>query len=261
MSLAFESPQRKAWRLAPVWVGMLGVAALSWLYLVRMQMGVEAMEMAATGMGKPPSQAAMLLPALGMWVVMMLAMMLPTVAPSAAVFGQLAFKRHRATARRAVASYVVGYAVSWVAFAVPAAVLQTLLTGVAWLDPMARSSNTLMSTLILLAAGGYQLSPLKTACLSKCRSPLAYFLAQWRDGLGGAFGLGVRHGGYCVGCCWTLMAVMFVVGAMNLVWMGAITLVVLGEKLAPPSWHLSRVSGVGLVGVGMWLSVGLWLAA
>ena len=254
MALTFESPRRKAWHMAPVWVGMLGVAALSWVYLVHMPMG-----MAGKDMGGPPSQTAMLLPALAMWMVMMLAMMLPTVAPSAAVFGQFALKRHPATARHAVASYVVGYAVSWVAFAVPAAMLQTLLTAVAWLDPMARSSNALMSALILIGAGVYQLSPLKGACLSKCRSPLAYFLAQWRDGLSGAFTLGVRHGGYCVGCCWTLMAVMFVVGAMNLVWMGAITLLVLGEKLAPPGWQLHRVAGVGLVGAGMWVGIGIWM--
>jgi len=186
-----------------------------------------------------------------------MAMMLPTVAPSASVFASLAARREPGRTNGATATYVAGYAASWITFAAPAALIQWALTQALLLDPMARSTNTILSSAILLAAGVYQWLPLKTACLSKCRTPLAFFMANWRDGWRGAFWLGLRHGGYCVGCCWLLMAVMFVVGAMNLAWMGLIMLLVLSEKLIAANWRFDQALGAALIAAGLWIAVGV----
>jgi predicted metal-binding membrane protein len=194
----------------------------------------------------------------GMWAVMMVAMMLPTVAPSAAVFSNLAARRDPGSINGATASYVAGYTASWIAFAAPAALMQWALTQALLLDPMARSTNTMLSSAILLAAGIYQWLPLKSTCLAKCRTPLAFFMAHWRDGKSGAFRLGMRHGGYCVGCCWALMAVMFVVGAMSLAWMGLIMLLVLSEKVIPARWRFDKALGVALIATGLWMATGVW---
>jgi predicted metal-binding membrane protein len=249
-------------RHAPVWIGMAAIIAMSWLYLARMsgsmsEMGVSAAEhagMAMGGAGAPPLWAVF-----GMWAVMMVAMMLPTVAPSARVFSILAARRHPLRGATHTAFYVTAYIATWIAFAAPAALMQWALTQTLLLDPMARSTSALLSAAILLGAGIYQFTPLKTACLSKCRSPLTYFMAQWRDGPAGALVLGLQHGSYCVACCWALMAVMFVVGAMNLAWMGLLTVVVLGEKVIPATWHVDRLVGIALVSSGLWLAAGSWL--
>ncbi|MEO7246258.1 MAG: DUF2182 domain-containing protein [Rubrivivax sp.] len=245
-------------RRAPVWIGMAAIVAVSWAYLVRMDDGMAAMHGGASphaGMVMG-GDAASLLTAFAMWSVMMVAMMLPTVTPSAAVFSSLAARRDPGHANATTATYVAGYAASWIAFAAPAALMQWALTHALLLDPMARSTSTMLSSAILLAAGVYQWLPLKSACLSKCRTPLAFFMVHWRDGRSGAFWLGVRHGGYCVGCCWALMAVMFVVGAMSLAWMGLIMLLVLSEKVIPASWRFDRALGIALVIAGLWIAAG-----
>jgi predicted metal-binding membrane protein len=111
--------------------------------------------------------------------------------------------------------------------------------------------SSLLGGLLLLAAGVYQLTPLKTACLARCRSPLGWLLGEWREGVGGAFGMGLRHGGYCLGCCWILMGILFVTGVMNLIWVAAVTLFVLLEKVAPGGVVLGRVASAGLIVAGL----------
>jgi predicted metal-binding membrane protein len=244
-------------RRAPVWIGMAAIVAMSWYYLSRMDGAMSPMHGNVSphaGMAMGSDGAAGLSMAVGMWAAMMVAMMLPAVAPSAAVFSSLTARRDPGHANGATATYVAGYAASWIAFAAPAALVQWALTHALLLDPMARSTSTTLSSLILLAAGVYQWLPLKSACLSKCRTPLAFFMANWRDGRSGALWLGVRHGGYCVGCCWALMAVMFVVGAMNLAWMGLIMILVLSEKVIPASWRFDHALGVALVTAGLWIA-------
>lgn len=251
-----------AWRRLPVWIGMAGIVAASWLFLGRMSGDMAGMGggapahagMAMAGMDGPRAPA--LAANFAMWAVMMLAMMLPTVAPAAAVFSMLAARREPQRSGHTTALYVTGYATVWIAYAVPAALLQWALTHALLLDAMARSTSTLLSAAILLAAGVYQFTPLKTACLSKCRAPLGYFMARWRDGSGGALMLGVRHGSYCVGCCWALMTVMFVVGAMNLAWMALLVLLMLAEKVIPAAWRFDRLVGSTLVLAGLWIAAG-----
>jgi predicted metal-binding membrane protein len=239
---------------------MAAIVTMSWYYLDRMESGMLSnpdSTMPHAVMVQSGGDVMDLLMAFGMWVVMMVAMMLPTVAPSAAVFSSLSGRREPVRTNAATASYIVGYATAWLAFAAPAALMQWALTHALLLDGMARSTSTLMNSALLLAAGVYQWLPLKGACLSKCRSPLAFFMANWRDGKAGAFGVGLRHGGYCVGCCWALMAVMFVVGAMSIAWMGLIMVVVLGEKVIPASWQSDKALGVALVAAGLWLAAGI----
>lgn len=244
-------------RSAPVWIGMAAIAAMSWYYLGHMDGAMSTLPGGASahaGMAMGGDGAASLLLVFGMWTVMMVAMMVPTVVPSAAVFSNLSARRNPGCANRATASYVAGYITCWIAFAVPAALTQWALTHALFLDPMARSTNAALSSAILLAAGIYQWLPIKRACLSTCRTPLAYLMAHWRDGRSGAFQLGLSHGAYCVGCCWALMAVMFVVGAMSLAWMGLIMLVVLSEKVMAQRWQFDKLVGVVLITAGLWMA-------
>ena len=111
---------------------------------------------------------------------------------------------------------------------------------------------------LLLAAGVFQWTPLKRACLKGCRSPLSFLMSEWRDGTAGAFVMGLRHGSYCVGCCWVLMALLFVAGVMNLLWVAVIALFVMAEKILARGELLGRVIGAALVTAGAVLIARLW---
>jgi predicted metal-binding membrane protein len=247
------------WRGRLLAVGGFGaIIALSWLYLVRMagmmHPGMASMAMSAM----PPTLTTQFLAAFVMWSVMMVAMMLPTALPAATVFANLARRRAAHTGKAApVGVFAAGYIAAWIGYSVVLAAGQVALTRAALLTPMLQSASVALSAVILLAAGAFQFTAFKDACLTKCRTPLAFFLAEWRDGKAGALVLGLKHGSYCVGCCWALMAVMFVVGAMNLLWMGALTLFVLGEKLAPARWRLGHVAGGALMLWGLVVAASL----
>jgi predicted metal-binding membrane protein len=183
--------------------------------------------------------------ALVMWWVMMIAMMTPSAAPLVLLYGRV-LRHHCAQADdgAAVASsfYLVGgYLTAWLALQPADLTSATML----W------SKSAVLSATVLLAAGLYQLSPLKSACLRQCRGPAAFLTRYWRPGRLGAFAMGVRHGAWCVGCCWMLMALLFVGGIMNLVWIAAIALLVLAEKLAPAGPAVSKVTGVVLLAWGV----------
>lgn len=232
----------------PALGGLTTVIALSWLYLVRMNAGMSHMAMPATLPTMVPRVPEQLLAAFIMWSVMMVAMMLPTALPAVTMFGNLSRRRSAQTGSASpIALFAAGYVAAWTGYAAMAAVGQVALACAALLSPMLQSASVMLSAVILLTAGAFQFTTFKDACLTKCRTPLAFFLAEWRDGKAGALVLGLKHGSYCVGCCWALMAVMFVVGAMNLLWMAALTLFVLGEKLAPARWRLGQVAGGALM--------------
>lgn len=260
-------------RRAPIWLGLAIIVGLSWLYLVHMNAGMSGMTgmtspmpgmtaPMAMPMTAPTSRAAPieLLFTFVMWSVMMVAMMVPTVVPAISLFTTLTGRRHPSqdpTATTAV--YVSGYIAVWVGYAAFAALAQWALTRAMLLSPMAGSNSVTVSALILLGAGIYQFTPLKDACLTQCRSPLAFFMAEWRDGGRGAFVLGLKQGAYCVTCCWSLMTIMFVVGVMNLAAMALLTMFMLAEKVATPAWHINRVSGAALIAWGAWIGAGPWL--
>ncbi len=247
------------WRSRLLAVGALGaIIALSWLYLVRMNAGMSHMAMPAKMPAMAPSLPEQFLAAAVMWSIMMVAMMLPTALPAVTVFGNLA--RRRAMQTHAIAPtslFVVGYIAAWTAYSVVAAAGQIALARAALLTPMLESASVVLSAVILLTAGAFQFTAFKDACLTKCRTPFAFFLAEWRDGKAGALILGLKHGSYCVGCCWALMTVMFVVGAMNLLWMAALTLFMLGEKVAPARWRLGHVAGGALMLWGLVVAASL----
>jgi len=190
----------------------------------------------------------------------MVAMMVPSAVPAIALFTTLTGRRHPLQdPTGTTVIYVSGYIAAWVGYSVFAALAQWALTRAMLISPMAGSSSATVSALILLSAGAFQFTSLKNSCLTQCRSPLAFFMAEWRDGNRGAFVLGLRQGTYCVTCCWTLMALMFVVGVMNLAAMALLTVFLLAEKLAPPAWHISRISGAVLIASGAWIGAGIWL--
>jgi predicted metal-binding membrane protein len=229
-----------------------GLVALSWLYLVD-----EAATMAAMDpdMAMPPKDATELLLLLAMWCVMMVGMMLPSAAPMILTFATINRNR-RASGRpyTPTALFTSGYLLAWVGFSVVATFAQAGLEWASLFAPMAmKITSPLLGGLLFIAAGVYQFTPLKHACLSFCRSPIDFVVNHWHDGPVGAVRMGISHGLYCLGCCWILMALLFAVGVMDLVWVAILTAVVLVEKLMPAGPWLARVGGLLLIGYGVGL--------
>jgi predicted metal-binding membrane protein len=192
-----------------------------------------------------------------MWSVMMVAMMIPTAAPMILVFA--AVHRQRAARGGAVVPtgiFVLGYIVVWTAFSIAASLMQATLHGVAILSPAMAMRSPLLGGTLLVAAGVFQWTPLKRACLATCRSPLSFVMRGWREGGRGAFVMGLRHGLFCLGCCWALMSLLFVAGVMNLLWVAVIALAVLAEKVLPNGDGIGRLAGVALVVVGVVVALG-----
>ena len=153
-------------------------------------------------------------------------------------------------APRVVFAFTAGYLLVWTAFSAGAALAQWALHQAAMLSPTMTTSSARLSGAILIAAGVYQLTPFKGACLTHCRSPLGFLMSHWREGTAGALRMGIEHGTYCLGCCWALMSVLFVVGVMNLVWVAAMTFFVLVEKIGPAGAFVARVAGVAMIASG-----------
>jgi len=235
---------------------VLGLTLLAWVYLVKTAAAMNGMAMDAAAMPEMQMWSApdiwMLFV---MWSVMMVGMMLPSAAP--VLIAAVGTYRHRSgrSLTPEAAAFLSGYLIEWIGFSAIAALAQAGLHRGALLSPMMATSSTLLGGVILIVAGVYQWSPLKRACLAHCRSPLAFFSAEWREGVRGALVMGVHHGKYCVGCCWALMAVLFVAGVMNLLWVAAIALLVLVEKLLPGGPAAGRWSGALLVVWGLVLVV------
>ena len=153
--------------------------------------------------------------------------------------------------------FVAGYAAIWTAFSVAAVVLQMSVYDLVPMNGMMAVTSTTLGAVLLVAAGLYQLSPLKLACLRRCQSPLMFFARNWRKGYGGALRMGLSHGLYCLGCCWVLMGLLFYGGVMELRWIVGLAIYVAAEKLIPASGWLSRLTGIFLVGWGLWMVSGV----
>ena len=189
---------------------------------------------------------------LGMWAVMMVAMMVPTAAPMTLMYAAVARKaaaQHNPLAPTFV--FVGGYIAMWGVFSLVATVAQHALDQAALLSPMMASRGRMFGAALLIAAGVYQFTPLKNACLRNCRAPAHFLSRYWSAGNLGAFRMGLRHGAYCVGCCWILMGLLFVGGVMNLLWIAAIALFVLLEKTIPFGEVSGRVAGAAMILVGV----------
>ena len=183
-----------------------------------------------------------------MWAVMMAAMMLPSAAPMMLSFATLNRKRDEA-ARTLL--FGTAYIVLWLAFGAAAALAQWALQSFGLITPMIVSTSAVLSAALLLIAGVFQFSPLKRTCLRACRSPIGFLMSDWRDGLSGAWRMGMRHGLYCLGCCWALMLLLFVGGAMNLPWIAALACLVAIEKLAPRGELVAQILGGVLIAAGV----------
>jgi predicted metal-binding membrane protein len=243
-------------------LGAIGaVTALAWAYVLWLASGMDAAghDMAMPGM-------EMMAPAIApwtagdfawmwaMWAVMMVGMMLPSVAPMVLI--------HAGVARKALGQgkpfastgwFAAGYLLAWAGFALVATAAQMGLEQAALLSPMTMATGERLGGVVLVLAGLYQWTPLKDRCLAQCQAPLVFIQRHggFRRDPPGALGLGARHGLYCIGCCWALMGLLFVVGVMNVLWIAAIAGFVLLEKVVPAGRALSRVAGAALAGAGI----------
>lgn len=245
---------------AVVLAGLGLTIALAWAWLLAtggagMDLSSRGGEMNMPGMaGARPSPAVWsggTLIVFAMWAVMMMAMMLPGAAPAILLFAAVSRSRAARTALPSTAIFAAGYLLIWTAFAAVAAVAHVKLQQVALLSSALQSTSAILAAVLLVAAGLYQFTPLKGACLRNCRGPAEFFVRYWRPGPAGALRLGALHGGYCVGCCWALMGLLFVGGVMNLWWVATLALFVAVEKTAFLGAMSGRiVSGAGLVVAG-----------
>ncbi len=241
--------------------GLVFVSLASWLYILT-GAGMD------TGKMAPMSGGAMLTMRLtwtlayfalmlAMWWVMMVAMMLPSAAPMVLLFATVNRKSQQQGRPYVPTSFfAAGYLVAWGGFSLVAVLLQWGLEQLALLSQMMQTTSLYLGAALLIAAGVYQLTPLKQACLRHCRSPFAFIAQRWRQGSAGAFWMGLEHGLFCLGCCWVLMALLFYGGVMNLWWIAGLALYVLTEKLAPLGPRLGRYTGGLLILWGAGVLVG-----
>ena len=235
---------------------MAVVITLAWTYTVHMAGRMPLSEATVSMPIVQPWTWTGGLTAFLMWSVMMVGMMLPTAAPWVLTLAGLTRKEEQTGLLTATGGFLIGYLTVWTGFSLAATLLQWMLHDYGLLSPWIGRVSSQAGAVVLILAGIYQWLPIKYACLKHCRSPLSFFLTSWRDGRFGAARMGMQHGLFCVGCCWTLMALSFVVGVMNLLWMAGITIFVFVDHVLPMGKWLSKAAGVALVIWGGWKIAG-----
>ena len=251
-------------------IALAALVALAWTYLLMLSRQMS--DASTAGMASMPGMTGMQgMPGMSdgaaagsaesaaltvlMWWTMMIGMMVPSAAPMVLLFGNVQRRQLAAESPKLrVALFTGGYLAAWGAFSVLAAGAQIALARFALLLPEQLTVSTWLGALLVALAGVYQLTPLKNVCLRGCRSPAEFLSSHWRRGSGGAFRMGIRHGLYCVGCCWLLMGLLFVVGIMNLLWVAAIAAFVLIEKLMPNGETTAEIGGVALLLLAAYLA-------
>jgi predicted metal-binding membrane protein len=227
--------------------------ALAWgyLFLLNHQMSPAlGSHTLMTEMGMPMAQPwniAELFFTFMMWAIMMVGMMTGSAAPMMLLFAGAHARRGHHRIPLIVLIFGLGHITVWIGFSACAALAQSALHHAGMLSPAMAALSPYVGGVILCAAGLYQLTPLKQTCLMHCQSPLGFLVTHWRDGALGALQMGMRHGAYCLGCCWALMCVLFVVGVMNLFWVAALTLFVLLEKTGPAGMIVARAAGTLMI--------------
>jgi predicted metal-binding membrane protein len=246
--------------------GLAAIALLAWGWVVAgAGMGMSALHM-STWSFPPPAHKQMdhgwtvgyAVVMVLMWWSMMIAMMTPSAAPMVLLYARAhRFERKHGRLKETAtptAAFVLGYLVIWLAFSIVAAGLQWALEAAGLVHAMLLwSIDPAFTSFLLVLAGLYQLTPLKQACLQQCRSPAQFLSRHFKPGAAGAFATGIRHGLFCLGCCWLLMALLFAGGVMNLVWIAGLATVVLAEKLLPRGELFARVAGAIMIGAGLWI--------
>jgi predicted metal-binding membrane protein len=238
----------------PAVAGLVGVTALAWLYLGWMTHAMPEM----AGMAQmvmpmiEPWSAADWLATFLMWAIMMVGMMLPGAAPMILLYDRVRERQEaKGASLAATGVFALGYLLAWTLFSLGATTTQWALEQAALLSPIMASASPWLGGGFLIAAALYQWTPLKHACLVHCRSPIAFLAHHWHSGRSGALRMGLHHGLYCVGCCWVLMALLFVGGVMNLLWIALLALFVLLEKVMPEGELFSRLSALLLAGASV----------
>lgn len=193
-----------------------------------------------------------------MWWLMMLATMLPSASPMILLHAALTRKQNEARAPYAMtALFCSGYLAVWAGFSVLAVALQWQLSRIALMSPLMATTSVVLGALLLIAAGVWQFTPLKYACLRHCRAPAEFLTMHWRAGRAGAVRMGILHGVYCLGCCWMLMLLLFYGGIMNVYWIAGLATIILIEKIAPIGTVVSSVIGAALIVWGFYVLVHL----
>jgi predicted metal-binding membrane protein len=226
---------------------LLGAALATWIVVVERMSGMDA---------GPGTDLGGLGWYVGIWVTMMAAMMLPSVAPMVLLFDKVSGERARRN-RPYVPTWIfaVSYLAVWTLYGLAA---YALYRGVRALDLEFLDWNRggpYVAGALVAAAGVYELTPLKNVCLRHCRSPMHFILGGWRDGTFGAIRMGAEHGAYCIGCCWGLMLVLFALGVMSILWMAVVAALIFAQKLLPRGERLTRVFAVAFVLMGIWIAV------
>jgi predicted metal-binding membrane protein len=247
---------------------LAGLAALAWAYVLWLAADMDMGGMDMSDFRMIPAGIGIMAPALSpwsgmefafvfaMWAVMMIGMMMPSAAPMILIYARLG--RQAAVVDNPFAAtgwFVAGYLLAWIGFALIATTAQWALDRAALLDSTMTSASSVLGGGVLIAAGIYQWTRLKDLCLAKCQSPFLFIqqLGGFRRDATGATLLGLRHGAYCVGCCWVLMALLFVGGVMNVLWIALLALLVLLEKLLSFGRWIARAAGIALMAAGAWL--------
>ena len=226
--------------------GLAGLIALSWAYLVFWDMPMSLQAWAW------PHFAMMFT----MWAVMMVAMMVPSAMPMILLYSHATRKAKTDGGNLApLFVFISGYIVAWTGFSLLAATLHGLFETAGIVTPMMISSHPWLTGGLLILAGIYQMSPLKDTCLVYCSHPVQFISKYWRTGTWGVFRMGLHHGLFCVGCCWALMMLLFVGGVMNLLWVAALAIFVLLEKVLPLPKRWGVISGGVLILAGLYLGV------
>ncbi len=260
---------------ALVAVGLAALVLLAWAYILYLAQGMADM---GVKVGAEAMAGDRLLTNWGlvdfalmflMWAVMMVAMMTPSATPMLFTFAVVHRRRRESGVAPAPGAatpsvtplvptgvFLTGYLLLWSAFSLAATLAQWGLHQAALLSPGMSSASPLLGGGLLLAAGAFQWTPLKYACLHRCRTPMGFMTTEWREGYRGALLMGLRHGVYCLGCCWALMSLLFVLGVMNLLWISALAVFVLAEKVMPAGHRIGRSAGLLLLTWGLWLIIG-----
>ena len=239
--------------------GLFFITILSWLYIIYLYNQMVYMDMNALFFAMPMTPewtATDFILLFLMWLVMMIAMMTPSVAPLILIFATVNRQRRQQDRPFVNTFYLMtGYFLVWAAFSFAATSLQWLLQQISMLNPEMKTTSKILGSAILILAGIFQFTPLKQTCLKHSRSPLGFVLHHWKEGKQGALKMGIENGFYCVGCCWMLMVLLFVAGIMNLLWVALIALFVLVEKISPGIKWIPYVAGLVLIVYGVLLLV------
>ncbi|MBV9460854.1 MAG: DUF2182 domain-containing protein [Bradyrhizobium sp.] len=246
------------------------LVALAWAYVLWLANDMDMGGMDMTGFRMIPAGIGIMLPASEpwraiefgyvflMWTVMMVGMMAPSAAPMILMYARVG-RQARAQGKpyAATSCFAAGYLLAWTGFSLAATLLQWIVEREALLDSRMTLAGNMIGAIVLVAAGVYQWTPLKDVCLAQCQSPFLFLMRHggFRSDARGCLLLGLRHGGYCVGCCWILMALLFVGGVMNLLWIALLSLLVLVEKVTPVGRWIARAAGIACVAAGAWLLV------